>query len=193
MGITGPDLRLLEPFIRPGLKMLELGNQRLYIPGDLYDTPAKAHFTKLGVEHTSIDLNGLDGALPLDLRDDLLVGHPEWRSGFDLVTDFGCSEHVDSPGPWPAWKFVYECARTGGAVVQVLPASGNWPKHGYHYVTKQTYWRLEDIGIYRVKHLESFPLCNNTVDGWVIQAVLEKTGAPWPDAARLEDVPVAKS
>ena len=49
-----------------GKRMLEMGNQEIK-DNSIVEKTGKEFFTKQGIEHVSVDLNGLDGALPLDL------------------------------------------------------------------------------------------------------------------------------
>ncbi len=60
-----------------GDTMLELGNKRN--PDGVY----KLYFESIGIKHTSIDWNGQDGALNLDLR------KPIDMPPFDMVTNIG--------------------------------------------------------------------------------------------------------
>jgi hypothetical protein len=76
MGITTKSLALimrgLEQADLPlqGLRMLELGNQHLYLDDRriaCHDAPARPWWQARGVEHVSVDLNGHDGAQDIDL------------------------------------------------------------------------------------------------------------------------------
>ena len=66
-----------------GLKMLELGNQVIRPDKQITETTGKAYFTRLGYEHTSVDLNGLDGALVKDLSK--LEDFTEFKNYFILL------------------------------------------------------------------------------------------------------------
>lgn len=112
--------------------MLELGNKRgTEGPGDTY----KAAFTALGIEHTSVDLNGMDGALPLDLRKPLGLGD------FDMVSNIGTSEHVSEQEP--VWRNMIEACRR--ALVCITPAPGDWPGHGLWYPAPGFYAELASL------------------------------------------------
>ncbi len=113
----------------PGSRMLELGNQRIRECLLGYEVPAKQLFTALGVDHVSIDLNGLDGALPLDLGQPL----PTDLGVFDIVTNFGCIEHVENQ--YQAWRNVHDACDVGRPMVHSLPQVGSWPKHGIAWYT----------------------------------------------------------
>jgi hypothetical protein len=100
--------------------MLELGNKNgTGGKGDSY----KRHFEALGIRHVSVDWNGEDGALAMDLRQPLDLGT------FDMVTNIGTSEHVDVQTP--AWRNMVEAADQ--VLVCITPAPFNWPGHGLFY------------------------------------------------------------
>src|ERR1041384_5416258 len=76
--------------------MLELGN-KVTGAGLVY----KSVFEAMGIRHVSVDWNGKDGALPLDLRQPLNLGR------FDMVTNFGTSEHVED-NQKAVWRNIIE-------------------------------------------------------------------------------------
>jgi len=110
-----------QPF--SGLRMLEFGNQYAFRLGKVH-VPAKLIFQWLGVKHTSIDINGKDGALKLDLGQPL----PAEFTGFDVVTNFGCIEHIK--GHYQAWKNIHDACQIDGIMVHALPEEGSWLGHG---------------------------------------------------------------
>ena len=100
-----PTLNLDMPVTRKG-----------YILRDYYKSLRDVAF------HVSIDLNGKDGALPLDLTKDIninKIGGP-----FTVVTNFGTSEHV--PGQYGCFKNIHELTKVGGIMYHVVPRVGNW-------------------------------------------------------------------
>ena len=104
----------------------------------------KAAFERHGWRHTSIDLNGLGGALALDLTVPIDVKSIE--GPFDVVTNFGTSEHVE--GQLECWRNIYRLCKTGGYIVCCTP--WNWPKHGKYYPSDEWYRQfgeLNDMGI----------------------------------------------
>jgi hypothetical protein len=113
---------LYQPLV--GTSMLELGNKR---KGDLV---YKRFFEARGFRHVSVDLNGRDGALPLDLRKPLGLGT------FDMVTNLGTTEHV-SEGAWggqvACWRNVLEAMHVGSVLVSITPAPGSYKNHATWY------------------------------------------------------------
>lgn len=120
---------LIEPL--SGSSMLELGNKRSLatqpISGSIRDGTYKAYFEALGFRHVSVDMNGLDGALALDLTKPLGLGT------FDVVTNFGTTEHVADQGA--CWRNVLGAMHDGSVLVSTTPLPGDWPGHGEHYPT----------------------------------------------------------
>ena len=99
MGYKTPYLRWMNEHIGQvydsvdGLKMLELGNQVIRPDKQIREPTGKLYFTNLGYEHTSVDLNGLDGALIKDLSK--LEDFAEYKEYFDVITNAGTIEHVE--------------------------------------------------------------------------------------------------
>ena len=120
------------------LKMIELGNQWLQAQKG-QRMSGKVFFTQLGVKHISIDTNGLDGALPLDLCSDIdMEGHGIEPA--DIVTNFGTSEHV--VGQEACFRNVHNFCRVGGLMVHFVPPEGTWARHGLYRYTVDFFDRL---------------------------------------------------
>lgn len=111
------EMELLRGSYAPGDTMLELGCKQF----DRY----KRWFESQGVEHTSVDLNGEGGALALDLQEPLNLGQ------FDIVTNFGTTEHVENQEP--VWRNIHEALKPGGILISTTPFPGDWPDHGMWY------------------------------------------------------------
>ena len=93
----------------------------------------KEHFEREGKKHVSIDLNGLWGSMKLDLTKPIDV---EAIGGtFDVVTNFGTTEHVDDQAA--CWRNVHALVKPGGYLVSATPM--DWPKHGKWYPTEDWY------------------------------------------------------
>lgn len=132
-------LELIEPL--DGVSsMLELGNKRgTGGPGDTY----KRHFEALGLRHVSVDWNGEDGALALDLQKPLGLG------AFDMVTNIGTSEHVEDQAG--VWRNIVEAADR--LIVCITPRPGDWPGHGLHYPRPEFYRQLAILNGFDVERL----------------------------------------
>lgn len=128
------------------IKMIDWGNSYIrnssikWITENMYDI-SEAGFTlvnnslisaeywkSVGHEYTSVDLNGKEGALQLDMR--LPIRDNDEHNlidSFDLLTDSGTSEHVSEQ--YQNWKNQYEVLKEGGYFVHILPKEGYWGTH----------------------------------------------------------------
>lgn len=192
MGISGSNGALAmwqdairsERLVVAGLRMAELGNQSLRKDVLGVQVPAKKFFTAMGVAHTSIDINGKDGALAIDLR--VPITRPDLVESFDVVTNFGTLEHVDRQ--YPAWLNTHRLAKTGGLFLHLLPFVGTWPGHcdiryGDGFVPA-----LAKLCAYDVLKLYRHEV---NADHKFVAAVLRKTGAAFPaEAEFVAKVPI---
>lgn len=109
-----------------GLKMCELGNQRIKRGGMEYlksnNLPpcktGKELFTSIGFQHTSIDINGKDGALPIDLTNPIL--DKKLLSNFDVITNSGTTEHVHDQ--LECFRNIHGLCKKGGMFIHIVPS-----------------------------------------------------------------------
>ena len=102
-----PLIQLIKRLHMPNLNtlsMIEFGNQEVHdkfnmfykphMDEGFYSTlfPTKYFFEHLGIKYISIDLNGMDGSLKLDCRQDI-TKYLQFEK-VDIVTNIGFSEHV---------------------------------------------------------------------------------------------------
>lgn len=110
--------------------MLELGNK---FNGQI-NRSYKDFFESHGIKHTSVDWNGKDGALKLDLRKPINLGT------FDMVTNIGTTEHVSEQEP--VWRNICEALAVGSILCSITPTPGHWCWHGEHYPSDEFYRAL---------------------------------------------------
>jgi len=146
-----------------GKWMLELGNQIIRNDAKkkfgLTHLNAKSYFLSLGCNHHSIDLNGLDGAVPLDMTKPVPI--EKYLSRFDIITDFGCIEHIcgvdnarRTTEPyrlyhWQAWKNIHDMGKTGCVYIHMLPLTGSVPGHGAFHYTEDFCEKVEQANKYQ--------------------------------------------
>lgn len=103
------------------IKMCELGNQLIKRYGFRV---AKKYFVSLGIkEHISVDINGKDCAIRMDLS----KISDKWKNYFDVVTNFGTTEHVGNQ--YCVFKNIHNFTSVGGVMVHSLPVVGTWENH----------------------------------------------------------------
>ena len=130
------------------LWMMELGNQcirdKAKAQYGIATGKSKAYFLGQRCHHHSIDWNGKDGAIPLDLCEPIPISR--FIGAFDIITDFGDMEHVrgggggelddwePGEGHWKAWQNLHDMGKVGCVYVHTLPLVGAFKNHGsYHY------------------------------------------------------------
>lgn len=169
MGYTNKSIDIINPYIAPGKSVCDLGAQNNYAQPLLPAPYMSEWFKSNGItDYMAIDLNGENDSKKWDLSEPVKT-----NKQFDIVTDFGTSEHV---------KDLYQCfanvnkiTKVGGYMIHENPKTGNWPGHGFHYRTVEFYKELAEVAGYDLIHTEEHPACWNTVDGWNIIAVMRKT------------------
>lgn len=139
--------------------LLELGNQRIrpnaFVKYDIRSQFSKMYFLPQGCNHHAIDINGLDGAVPLDMNE--LIPIKRFINTFDIITDFGFMEHVDNQDQ--AWKNIDEMGKSGCVYIHTVPLIDSYPAHCKHYYTKQFFEDLCNSFGYKILDLQTY--CKN--------------------------------
>jgi SAM-dependent methyltransferase len=127
-----------------GLIWCELGNQINY-----NKVPAKRVYESLGVKHTSMDLNGKDGSIIINL--DLPVSK-EFLKKFDFITNYGTLEHVDNQ--YQSFKNMHDMLKKGGKIITLFPLIGHWSYHCRFYYSQDFVNDLAKACNYKIEDLE---------------------------------------
>ncbi len=146
MGIKAPLMQFERESLElcgldyPGLRWCELGNQRIE------RKPAKGAYLANGVDaHVAIDLNGKDGAIPLNLDDPVPF---LFRDQFDVVTNYGTSEHVSDQ--YHVFKNAHDMCKMNGLIINIVPREGHWPGHCRYFYTQEFVAALQDACDYEL-------------------------------------------
>ena len=124
--------------------ILELGNKTTK-----RGIPYRDWYIDQGCEYTSIDWNGKDGALPLDLQEPIELGP------FDLVTNFGTTEHVEDQKA--CWENVHRFVKVGGVFVNHTPEPTHMEHHGFWHPTVTWFIEFAQLNGYRVNYTKNTP------------------------------------
>lgn len=151
MAISCKTLKYIKNMIKKAgfrdfknLNMCELGSQKMMCFSEYKS--AKEYFEFIGVNHTSIDLNGKFGSLILNLCKEIDL------KGFDVVTNLGTSEHVKNHSM--CFKNINNFCNIGGIIINVLPAEGSWIKHNcFRRYTKEFFKDLSEKNSYDILDL----------------------------------------
>jgi hypothetical protein len=175
MGITDFSLLILNKYLKANDKVLELGAQNLYASEFEGSPYADLYYKRKQCEYTCLDLNEENNALNLDLATKLSLDK------YNVVTDFGTSEHVgingkhDAKAFYNCWLNKHNACEIGGLIISENPKTSNWPEHGFNYVTENFYRQLAYSNGYEILEIGEHPAMNNTENGWNIYCVLRKT------------------
>jgi len=98
----------------------------------------------LGFTYAAIDVDRSPGSIPLDLNFDSVPR--EQRGRYDLVTNFGTTEHVMNQ--LNAFRVIHDLTRVGGVMLHRLPAQGHLT-HGLINYDPKFFWLLARANGYR--------------------------------------------
>lgn len=125
------------------LNLCELGCQDMITSSGTI--VAKNHYESFGVHHTSIDINGKRNSLKLDLN---LPLPEELNETFDVVTNYGTSEHVTNQ--FMVFKNIHKICKINGIVINFVPIKDNWPNHCRYYYSYTFFENLCQICQYQI-------------------------------------------
>lgn len=178
MGLNDKSFEVLEWLFAtyPVLKsVLELGSQNFYHNyGEArYGMYADKYYKVKGIkQYECIDLNGENNAKVWDLSKPIAP-----FCLYDLVTDFGTQEHIDTElnmeSLYNCWTTKYHASSR--FILSSNPKTGHWPKHGAYFFTAKFYEDLAGLTGMRIVRLEEQFAMGNTTDGCEIMCLLEKT------------------
>lgn len=141
----------------PGFTVIELGDQFHHTgyrksPG-WSQRPAIHFYRELGAsDYQSLDANGR-ATIYADLNKPLYDGAWPDDMCFDLVTDFGTSEHV-----WDiaqCWRTIHSLCKPGGFIAFEKPGQG-YHDHGFWNVHPTTWKDLARANAYEIVHLKEY-------------------------------------
>lgn len=135
------------------LHMLELGDQKIKGKGINFGL-GKSYYQDQGLYHTSVDLNGRNGAIVKDLKnlDDFI----EYHNKFDIVTNSGTTEHVDTlEGQYTSFLNIHKCLKNDGIAIHIVPdiditnETGRWADHCDYFYSIDLFTTLVENSDYK--------------------------------------------
>jgi len=155
MAISEKVFKKFTSYLENISSIIELGNQTFtnecisYWSKDLSGysnrTPVKKYCEYLELSHTSIDITGLDGSLPYDLN---LPTIPLTEK-FDLVTNFGTTEHIE-PNQYEPFLHIHNLCKEGGLMIHEVPVIGHWIGHCKFYYDEDFFKNLAFVNNYEI-------------------------------------------
>jgi Methyltransferase domain len=101
----------------------------------------------LGFQYAAIDIDGSPGSIPLDLNFDSIP--PEHTGKYNLVTNFGTTEHVVNQ--LNAFKIIHDLTAPNGVMIHEVPAQGMF-NHGLVNYNPKFFWLLARSNGYKFIH-----------------------------------------
>jgi hypothetical protein len=173
MGITHLSLDRMKRFecLHPSKRMLELGCQNIYVQGyDEMSISLNELPKRFGVNMETWDILGCQNSKIVDLREPI---DEAYHNAFDVVTDFGTTEHVDG-NYYQARKNIHDACKVGGIMIHENPMTGHWIGHGCNYLNENFYRQLADAMGYEILELVTEYAMGNITDGGNVSCVLRK-------------------
>lgn len=152
-----------------GLEMMELGSQGMDVPGITYKV-ARDYFKSLGLTHTSIDLDGLHESLVLDLT----VPLTGFYNKYDIVTNFGTSEHVENQ--FACFENIHYFCKDNGIMVHSVPLPDNWIIHCKYHYPPAFFNRLGFACGYEICENQSFNMWGGKGKRGLVNVIFRKKG-----------------
>lgn len=127
------------------IKRLSEGSGYDPVRGGLNESFVGELFEKAGMEYLSFDIADGYRTRILDLNHASLP--PELRNHFDLVLNFGTTEHILNQ--YNSFKVIHDATRVGGCIFHSLPAVGH-VDHGYITYTCRCFFDVAGYNEYEV-------------------------------------------
>lgn len=178
--------KIFTEFLRPEMRVIEFGNNGVNInektqarphpngTGGVLGTVSNQYYRQnYGAEMVSIDINGLNGSLKIDLSK--AVKDESLLESADIVTDFGTAEHIKNL--YQAFRNAFNFGKVGGLLIHANPKTGSFKDHGFHWFDVEFWKRFASAAKLEVVRIGTHqvygPRYDN--DGWEVFAVLRKT------------------
>jgi hypothetical protein len=178
MAISQISFQDFQKLLKQSSSVLELGNQTFVneciskfqeeLKGFNNRTPVKKFVESFSKTHVSVDITGLDGSLPFDLNKEELPN----IGTFDLVTNFGTTEHIE-PNQYEPFLHIHNFCKINGLMVHEVPAVGGWTGHCKFYYDEKFFIELAKENNYKIIEIKRNHYSN---DGDLIFCVLQKNG-----------------
>ena len=106
---------------------------------------------RIGVgKYACIDSNGVHGATPFDLNYNLIKKY-QFIDKFDLVTNFGTTEHVFNQ--LSCFENIHNLCNTNGLILLSLPLQG-WMDHGFYNYHPNFFYALAQANLYKIEKIK---------------------------------------
>lgn len=216
MGYNQSDKDLVMRHLGGVKSVLDIGSQNDYTTTQHNPPFISKWYNEMDVFYHCFDLAGDNGAAQVNLAFNQNFTHHEYHWPYSMTVDMGSKEHFCQAESYPVtsfhdgcinsvypqgitdslagfywgWKNQFDLTVVGGTIISVNPKTGNWPGHGYHYISEEFYVQLEAMSDLSILELYEHAACGNTTDGWNICVALKKTGSDFPSLKQFKTLPI---
>lgn len=220
MGVTHFEIKILESILSSQeiTDVIELGAQNNYATQETKKPPFMSEwYNKKNIRYYAIDLAGDNGSIQVDLSNPLNEEIIVPAIPFDMVTDFGTSEHVVQMhdyakvqfhdghinsiypvgptkdikmGYYNCWLNKHRLLKIGGVMVNVNPLTRQWPGHGYSYLGENFYNELIKVSGYSIMEQGINCAMGNCETGINLYSILKKTSEEFPRYDQFYKLPI---
>lgn len=184
MGIGAVPQQLLRDLAKKlpaGFSVCELGDQEYAVkpkrdkPKSWERAPAEAFYRSLGCgTYITLDANGKAtwiADLNKPLFDHFWQDEETPDYGFDLVTNWGTTEHVFDQAQ--CWRTIHDLTKVGGYIAGEQPFIG-YKDHGFYSIHPTLIKDVAAVNGYEIEHLSTPEMERGTL----VRYILQRT-APW--------------
>lgn len=98
--------------------------------------------------HVSIDITGRNRSLIYDLNNEII----DINDVYDLVTNFGTTEHIE-PNQYEPFKHIHNLCKIGGDMIHEVPVENNWVGHCKFYYNENFFETLAKENNYDINEM----------------------------------------
>lgn len=133
MAVTKKVYQLCQKYFTEDKIIAELGSQ--FVMGDEWGDYGPPYFKNIfpNLKLTSFDFYPENGATVIDLS---LPIDNKLKNSFDLVTNFGTTEHVQNQ--YICWKNIFDMLKINGLSINEIPKKNSWHGHCKYYFDEST-------------------------------------------------------
>jgi hypothetical protein len=133
MAVSKRVYRLCQKYFLEDKSIAELGSQ--FVVEEEWGSYGPPYFKDVfsNLKLTSFDFYPENNATVIDLSNPI---DKNLKNNFDIVTNFGTTEHVQNQ--YVCWKNIFDMLKIGGLSINEIPKKNNWPGHCKYYFDEST-------------------------------------------------------
>ena len=129
---------------------------------------AMDYFKELDMSSFSIDINGKDGAIPIDLSEEI---PDDQKNKYHILLNGGTAEHVNNQ--YQCFKNIHDLCKDKSLIFHISPEVGSWPNHCNNWYTEEFFRILGYKNNYNIIDIHRNAI-NGKGKGYLIYATYQK-------------------